>query len=107
MAKQTLETKWYHYLTAFFAGIFFINMLPHYINGITGKAFPTPFADPPGVGLSAPVINVVWAVINFFIAISLLYFGKLGHRKKNIWIAAIAGAILMSFYVANYFGTKI
>ncbi|MFT4204733.1 MAG: hypothetical protein QM610_12580 [Chitinophagaceae bacterium] len=107
MEKEKLETKWYHYLTAFFAGIFFTNMLPHYIHGISGKEFPTPFADPPGVGLSSPTMNVVWALINFFIGTSLLYFGKLGSRKKSLWIAGVVGAVVMSFYVAHYFGTRI
>lgn len=107
MRKEKLKIKWYHYLMAFFAGIFFVNMLPHYIHGITGKEFPTPFADPPGVGLSSPAMNVVWAVINFFIGIGLFYFGKLGSREKSLWIPGVAGAVIMSFYVAHYFGARI
>jgi hypothetical protein len=98
------KTVWYHYLLAFFAGVFAINILPHYINGIMGQSFPTPFADPPGKGLSSPVINVLWALINFVISFSILYFAKIGQRKKWVWIAFFIGAVLMSFNLASYFG---
>jgi len=53
--------------TRFFAGIFLVNILPHFIHGITGKSFPAPFADPLGKGLSSPTLNVLWATINFLI----------------------------------------
>lgn len=43
--------KWYNYLAAFFAGLFLANTIPHFVNGISGRPFPTPFADPPAQGL--------------------------------------------------------
>lgn len=100
-----LPTKWYHYVLAFFAGIFLINILPHYFHGITGKPFPTPFANPPGKGLSSPVVNVVWATINFLISFSVFYFARISQRVKWIWIAVFAGSLVMSFYLASYFGS--
>ena len=106
MIENRLETKWYYYVIAFFAGTFFINMLPHYIHGITGKEFPTPFADPPGVGLSSPTLNVIWALINLTLSLFLFYFGRLGKRKRSIWISIVTGAVLMSFYTAHYFGNR-
>src|SRR6218665_1188650 len=93
-----LSTKWYHYLLAFMAGGFFINTLPHYLHGITGRPFPTPFANPPGIGLSSPLLNIVWALINFLIAFTILYFMKITARKKLTWIALFFGATFMSFY---------
>lgn len=101
--KNPLKTSWYHYVLAFFAGIFLINMLPHYIQGITGNYFPTPFADPPGKGLSSPTLNVLWATINFLISFSIFYFARINNREKWIWIAVIAGCVVMSFYAATYF----
>ena len=98
-----LSTRWYHYVLAFFVGVFLVNVLPHYIHGITGELFPTSFANPPGKGLSSPSLNVVWAVINFLIGFSILYFAKLTQRKNWIWIAVFAGGVVMSFYLANYF----
>lgn len=102
--ENQLKTQWYHYVLAFFAGIFFINVLPHYINGITGRPFPTPFADPPGKGLSSPVMNVVWATINFLIGFAIFYSAKITKRSKWIWIAVFIGALAMSFNLAIYFG---
>lgn len=99
----TLATTWYHYVLAFFAGIFLVNVIPHYIHGISGKFFPTPFSNPPGKGLSSPSVNIVWATINFLISISIFYFAKITQRNKWIWIAVFAGGLVMSFYVANYF----
>jgi hypothetical protein len=102
--RKSFSTKWYHYLLAFLAGVFAVNVLPHYISGVIGQSFPTPFATPPGRGLSSPVINVLWASINFLICFSILYFAKMGKREKWVWVAFFVGAILMSLNVASYFG---
>lgn len=104
--ENPLQTRWYHYIAAFFAGVFLVNTLPHYIHGITGKPFPTPFADPPGKGLSSPVFNVLWATINFLISFSIFYFAKISKRAKWIWIAVITGGVVMSLYLAHYFGSQ-
>jgi len=101
---QPMTTRWYHYVFAFMAGGIFINVLPHLLNGVSGRPFPSPFSDPPGVGLSSPAANVVWAVINFLIAAAFVYFAKLNQRHRSICIAYFAGAVSMAFYLANYFG---
>jgi hypothetical protein len=54
----------YNYIASFFAGAFLANVVPHFFHGISGDRFPTPFAHPPGRGLSSPTVNVVWAWIN-------------------------------------------
>ncbi len=46
--------SWYHYLACFFAGAFLANAVPHFVQGISGERFPSPFATPPGKGLSSP-----------------------------------------------------
>jgi len=51
--------NWYEYVACFFAGMFLANVVPHFIHGISGDRFPTPFARPPGRGLSSPTVNVV------------------------------------------------
>lgn len=40
--------KWYNYIACFFAGLFLSNAIPHFVQGITGHSFPTPFSSPPG-----------------------------------------------------------
>ena len=47
--------RWYHYLAYFFGGAFLANTLPHLVNGVSGNAFQSPFASPPGVGLSSSI----------------------------------------------------
>ncbi len=43
--------RWYHYISYFFGGVFLANALPHLGTGISGHAFQSPLATPPGVGL--------------------------------------------------------
>lgn len=99
-----METRWHHHLFAFIAGGIFVNVLPHFINGISGRPFPSPFSDPPGVGLSSPVLNILWAVINFLIAFAFVYFGKLARRDRTVYVSYFIGAVVMAFYLASYFG---
>ena len=67
---------WYHYVAGFFAGAFLTNFVPHFVHGVSGNKFPTPFARPPGKGLSSPTINVVWALFNLVIGYLLLRAGR-------------------------------
>jgi hypothetical protein len=56
---------WYDYIAGFFAGAFLANTVPHFIHGISGNKFPTPFSKPGGIGLSSPTINTIcWWVIS-------------------------------------------
>ena len=64
------------YLCAFFAGLFLANAVPHFVHGISGDPFPTPFAKPPGKGLSSPTVNVLWALLNLILGYILLRMGK-------------------------------
>ncbi len=98
-----MEREWYHYVLAFFAGIFLLNVVPHFISGITGRYFPTPFANPPGKGLSSPILNVGWAMINLLIG-GLFFYGAKIHRNKWLWIPLVLGGLMMAFYLASYFG---
>ncbi|GAG09391.1 unnamed protein product, partial [marine sediment metagenome] len=47
---------WYAYLAYFFAGVFLANGVPHFVHGISGKKFQSPFASPPAVGESSPLV---------------------------------------------------
>lgn len=63
---------WYVYLAHAAAGLFLANGVPHFVNGISGNRFQSPFASPPGVGESSPLVNVLWGSANFVIGILLL-----------------------------------
>ena len=58
------ETRWYHFVAYFFGGVFLINSVPHLVAGVSGSPFQSPFASPPGEGLSSSTVNVLWAVFN-------------------------------------------
>ncbi len=63
---------WYIFLSYFFGGAFLANALPHFINGISGQAFQSPFAKPPGKGLSSSTVNVLWGFFNLAAAYVLV-----------------------------------
>ena len=64
--------RWYVFVAHSFGGAFFVNALPHFINGLSGRPFPTPFASPPGQGESPALVNVLWAALNLIIAYLLI-----------------------------------
>ncbi len=63
---------WYHYPAYFLGGVFLANFVPHFIAGVSGRRFPSPFATPPFRGLSSPVVNVLWGLANLSVAYVLL-----------------------------------
>lgn len=84
---------WYDYLAAFVAGMFFTNTVPHFVQGVSGNRFPTPFAHPQGRGLSSPVVNVVWALANLLVGYVLLRVGQVSpthHASLALFFAGIA-----------------
>jgi hypothetical protein len=97
--------KWYNYLASFFAGIFLANVVPHYVNGVSGNSFPTPFADPPGFGLSLPVVNVLWALLNLVIGYFLFKAGKVSSNKWALLIFFI-GVSIISIQLSMHFVNK-
>jgi ABC-type glycerol-3-phosphate transport system substrate-binding protein len=95
---------WAHSIACFFAGTFFANAVPHFIHGISGDPFPTPFAKPPGKGLSSPTVNVFWALFNMVIGWLLFRTGRisadnylsLGLFFSGIALMAIMGSLSFS-----------
>ncbi|MFZ0136590.1 MAG: hypothetical protein WAK89_06010 [Candidatus Sulfotelmatobacter sp.] len=97
--------RWYHYVAYFFGGIFLANALPHFGNGISGHAFQSPFASPPGVGLSSSTVNVAWGLFNLGVAYLLVCrIGRFDLRKTAHVLTLGAGALIMSLNLAHYFG---
>jgi hypothetical protein len=63
---------WLHDLAYFFGGCFLANAVPHYVSGVMGRAFQSPFARPPGKGLSSSTVNVLWGFANLVLAYCLI-----------------------------------
>jgi hypothetical protein len=96
---------WYYYLAYFFGGAFLANTLPHLINGISGRAFQSPFAKPPGKGLSSSTVNVLWGFFNLLVAWLLIFrVGSFSPRDLAQMLAFGAGILIMSLNLARVFG---
>jgi hypothetical protein len=97
--------RWYHYVAYFFGGAFLANAVPHFVNGISGNSFNSPFGTPPGEGHSSSTVNVVWGAFNFAVAYVLLArVGTFEFRKTRHILVAGLGALLMSVVLARAFG---
>lgn len=98
--------EWYNYLACFFSGVFLANVVPHFVQGISGNKFPTPFAKPPGKGLSSSVVNVVWALFNFLIGFLLFNRENIAAYRPVTYIVFFAGIAVMSVMLAIRFQHK-
>jgi hypothetical protein len=97
--------RWNHTVAYFFGGAFLANFVPHFVSGITGHPFQSPFAHPPGEGLSPALINVLWGFTNLLVAYFLLL--KVGAFEPRRWqhaAAAGAGILAMALMLASHFG---
>jgi hypothetical protein len=95
--------KWYNFVACFFAGMFLANAVPHFIHGVSGAPFPSPFAHPPGKGLSSPTINVLWALLNLLIGYFLFRAGKIAATSKWSLIVFFVGILSMSIMLSVTF----
>lgn len=92
-------------LAYFFGGFFLANAVPHVVSGMMGRPFQSPFAKPPGEGLSSSSINVLWGFFN--IANGYLLVCRVGDfqlRDTADILALDAGAFLISLFSARQFG---
>ena len=99
--------KWYHYVAVFFAGMFLANVVPHFIHGVSGDPFPTPFANPPGKGLSSPTVNVLWGCLNLLIGYILFRVSKTSGKSKLALLFLFIGIIVMSVMLSFAFMDKV
>jgi hypothetical protein len=96
---------WYFYLLEFLSGAFLANGVPHFVHGISGGRFQSPFAKPPGVGESSPLSNVFWGFGNLVAGVLLLhYFWPFGDSAYVGWILFALGALLLSIQLSLHFG---
>jgi hypothetical protein len=92
--------------TAYFlGGGFLANGVPHFVSGVMGRPFQSPFAKPPGKGLSSSTVNVLWGLLNFAIAYGLIArIGSFDLRSTDNAVALSAGVLLSSVLAARVFG---
>ena len=97
--------NWQHEIAYFFGGLFLANALPHYISGLMGRAFQSPFAKPRGEGYSTSLTNVLWGFLNLVVAYFLLV--KVGdfdlHNIAHVGALGL-GMLLIALFAARHFG---
>jgi hypothetical protein len=98
--------NWYRYIACFFAGTFLANFVPHFVHGISGDRFPTPFARPPGKGLSSPTVNVVWALFNLVVGYILFRVGKISSGNPLTLVLFFTGIVAISTMLSVRFAKK-
>lgn len=97
--------EWLHYLSYFFGGASFSNAIPHLVSGLTGRPFQSPFAKPPGQGLSSSTVNVLWGFFNLVVAYLLICrVGEFDLRAATHVAFLGLGFLLMGLMGARLFG---
>ncbi|SRR6266849_3999756 len=97
--------SWYFYVAYFFGGAFLANAIPHLVNGISGRSFPTLLASPPGKGLSPPMVNVLYGALNLAIGYLLVYHvGEFHIRRIPDALVLGAGGLLLAVMLSRVLG---
>jgi hypothetical protein len=93
---------WYFYLFEFVSGLFLANGVPHFVQGIRGHRFQSPFGYPPGVGESSPPSNTLWGFANLTIGFILLRFFTPQSSAVG-WTLMALGVLLAAIWLPTYF----
>jgi hypothetical protein len=97
--------QWSHLISYFFGGAFISNALPHLVSGVTGRPFQTPFAKPPGRGLSSSTVNVLWSFFNILVSYFLICrVGEFSLRSAADASVLGLGFLLTGLMSARNFG---
>jgi hypothetical protein len=96
---------WHDVAAFFFGGAFLANFVPHFVAGVSGRSFYSPFATPPFRGLSPPAVNVLWGLFNLAVAYALLVVvGSFELRRVAHVAISAAGFGLASVGLARKLG---
>jgi len=98
-------TNWIDCISYFFGGMFLTNAVPHFVSGVMGHPFQSPFAKPPGKGLSSSTVNVLWGSFNMAVGYLLVVrVGAFDLRSTGDVSASGLGGLLMAIMLARTFG---
>jgi hypothetical protein len=96
---------WPQLVSFFFGGVFLANAIPHFVSGIMGRPFQSPFAKPPGQGLSSSTVNVLWGFLNLVVAYFLVCRVGDFDLRSNVDVAAFGlGMLAIALFGARHFG---
>ncbi|HTZ69699.1 MAG TPA: hypothetical protein VMB71_03525 [Acetobacteraceae bacterium] len=96
---------WPNFVSYFFGGAFLANAIPHGVSGMMGRPFQSPFANPPGQGLSSSTVNIVWGFLNLAVGYLLVCrVGDFDLRQTGDVVALGLGGLSISLFAARHFG---
>lgn len=96
---------WLDLMAYFFGGVFMANAIPHFVAGMMGRPFQTPFAKPPGEGLSSSTVNVLWGFFNAVIGYALIcHIGNFEWINTADVLPLGAGVLVIGLFSARHFG---
>jgi hypothetical protein len=94
-----------HLVSYHFGGVFLANAVAHLVSGVMGRPFQSPFAKPPGQGLSSSTVNVLWGFFNLVVNYVLVCrVGDFRLRDTADVTALGLGFLLVSLFAARRFG---
>ncbi len=94
-----------HLVAYFFGGALLTNAVPHVVSGLTGRAFQSPFAKPPGRGLSSSRVNFFWGFANLVLGWLLVArVGAFDARDARHVAALAAGVLVIGAHASGHFG---
>jgi hypothetical protein len=92
------------YLLSFLCGLFTANGIPHFVNGVSGKDFHKPSVGKLARSVPSPLLNVIWGITNFALALLLRSACPGLHVGANLWFGAFAlGFIFAAIGLSIYF----
>jgi hypothetical protein len=96
---------WLHLVSYCFGGVFLTNAVPHFVAGVMGEPFQSPFAKPPGKGLSSSTVNVLWSFFNLVIGYALICrIGAFDVKSTSDAAALGVGVLSTGLLSARLFG---
>ncbi|NKJ00944.1 hypothetical protein [Novosphingobium sp. SG707] len=96
---------WTHLLSYFLGGAFLANAIPHFVSGVMGRSFQSPFATPGGEGLSSSIVNVLWGFANLVLFYLLVVrVGSFDLRDITQVAALGLGMLGLGLFAARHFG---
>src|SRR5262245_19946233 len=96
---------WLHLLSYVFGGAVLANAVPHFVSGMMGRPFQSPFAKPPGEGLSSSTVNLLWGIANLVLGYLLVCRVGDFDLRDTMQVAALGlGMLLLGLFSARHFG---
>lgn len=83
-------------ILGFLAGLLAANGAVHFVRGITGHKYPTPFSKP-----GSAVENVAWGWLNFVAAVLLWHLAPMRHHPRAAFLAVAIGLLFASVALAD------